>query len=140
MDRSCRRQKTWSGEDDGLARQHGEGTAETVSTIHCYFCAAGQPDVGRPACAVCGRTLQLSPALVTFGRAYLLNSLDGLIATGALDALAADRIREIVVSELETTTARSVKVKGESVGASVVVSAPVRPNTLASRQTRATRS
>ena len=80
-----------------------------MSTIHCYFCGAGQPDVGRPTCAVCGRTLQLSPALVTFGRAYLLNSLDGLTATGALDGVAADRIREIVVSELENTTGRSIR-------------------------------
>jgi hypothetical protein len=60
-------------------------------------------------CALCGRTLQLSPPLVTFGRAYLLNSLDGLIAADALDVVAADRIREIVVSELETATGRPIR-------------------------------
>jgi hypothetical protein len=46
---------------------------------------------------------------VTFGRAYLLNSLDGLIAADALDEVAADRIREIVVSELEAATGRSIR-------------------------------
>jgi hypothetical protein len=95
-----------------------------VRTIHCYFCGMGQPDDGRSNCAVCGRTFQLSPQLVTFGRAYLLNSLDGLIAAGALDAVAADRIREIVVTELETTTGRSLRATSVTAPRPTVVAGP----------------
>jgi hypothetical protein len=44
---------------------------------------------------------------VTLGRAYLLNRLDDLIAAGALDEPAADRIRAIVANELGTAAGRA---------------------------------
>ena len=78
-------------------------------------------------CALCGRTLQLSPALVTFGRAYLLNSLDGLIAADALDAVAGDRIREIVVSELEAATGRSIRAAVVTAAQPATLAVPATP-------------
>jgi hypothetical protein len=77
-----------------------------VTPVNCYFCGAGQPEAGRSSCAVCGRTLQLPPSLVTLGRAYLLNRLDDLIAAGALDEPSADRIRAIVTKELGAAAVR----------------------------------
>ena len=74
--------------------------------MHCYFCGAGQPVAGRSSCASCGRTLQFPPALLTLGRAYLLNRLDDLVGAGAIDEYAADRIREIVLKEIAASTGR----------------------------------
>jgi hypothetical protein len=50
--------------------------------------------------------LQFPPPLLTLGRAYLLNRLDGLVAAGALDEASADRIRAIVAAELRAGAQR----------------------------------
>lgn len=129
------RGKPCAGEDDGYARRQGEGTAGVLTSIHCYFCGAAQPDAGRSSCAVCGRTLQLPPSLVTLGRAYLLNRLGDLIAAGALDEASADRIRAIVADELGTaagrppvTTATSEVRPSAGAGPVAVAAPPPRPH------------
>ncbi|HEV8468157.1 MAG TPA: hypothetical protein VGR46_01010, partial [Candidatus Limnocylindria bacterium] len=57
----------------------------------------------------------LTPHAEAFGRRYLLNRLEGLVRTGALDQAAADRVRDAVAAELAgewtapaTPTARPV--------------------------------
>ncbi|TMC46457.1 MAG: hypothetical protein E6J23_02910 [Chloroflexi bacterium] len=77
-----------------------------MNSVRCYFCGAGQLVAGRSLCTTCGRTLQFPPALLTLGRAYLLNRLDDLVGAGALDENAADRIRAIVAKELESAAGR----------------------------------
>lgn len=78
-----------------------------MTPVRCYFCGAAQPVAGRSSCAVCGRTLELPPSLLTLGRAYLLNRLDGLVARGALDETSADRIRAVVADEIGQSAPRS---------------------------------
>lgn len=103
-----------------------------MTSVHCYFCGAAQPTAGKSSCAVCGRTLQFPPPLLTLGRAYLLNRLDGLVAAGALDEASADRIRTIVSAELVTgarppVAAGAAVVQPSAAAAPVTARAPVTP-------------
>src|SRR5207247_9923956 len=98
--------KPCAGGDVVDAVRCGEGAARVVTSIHWYFCVAPQPGPTRSSCAVCGRTLQMPPPLLTLGRAYLLNRLDDLIGAVALDEASADRIRTIITKELEAGAVR----------------------------------
>ncbi len=80
---------------------------------------------------MCGRTLQMPPPLLTLGRAYLLNRLDGLIGAGALDEASADRIRAIVTTELGAAAVRpaTTAIPGERPASAANASAAPAPAT-----------
>jgi len=63
--------------------------------MYCYSCGSAQPS-SAPTCGRCGGLLHLSEKAELFGRAYLLNNLDALVARALITEETADRIRAAV--------------------------------------------
>lgn len=62
------------------------------NVVYCYSCGRANPSDAR-VCTSCRGLLTLTESAHVFGRAYLLNNLGELVASGALDEEAAARVR-----------------------------------------------